>query len=368
MCPWNHDKGFKKGRGSLDKYRVCYEDGTVCQMQCWPRHKADGNSNKEMKLYGLDKLLGHYKIEPTELVTNSYETWKKWHNFDIPNKFDPVVGSLKRNESALRLPVCFSQHNVLVDLDKKESRNFPFICGFFGSETRAVLDKINMKRSSVNGEMLQGKAADVFQNYIIPRMRYWSAVKRFVALCELDIHWPYKQHHKMVMTKGADKRCGEVKEAIEGLTELEANQWFCNEWKGRRQLKKDESMWIESKIPFPINHHRRCIDFRDNYKKKGAKLFPDQTKINMQANYTDQFLAEQHHNEALHESPSSESESVDVRDFAGAPSFPEAPSAPSDWPGQIMYGSSSGSPWNLTKASRLKYFPKSHKDETSGYH
>ncbi|KAL8667746.1 MAG: hypothetical protein Q9168_007210 [Polycauliona sp. 1 TL-2023] len=188
-------------------------DGRHCEAKCW----QNWNSEKELSLFGLDKLVqagNEWDITLDEFLKASYD-----HHKGSGIGKGPMAPSVKdlfdatgTSTSGSYLPVCDTYFPSELDND------IPCRCGDeYGSETLAFWKEAHFDEWMAETDRDQPlKVAkrictkNLLRGQTLP-------VEYFLNLCNMDFHWPSRLEGDRLggdLLDGKDHLCGEFQEAV----------------------------------------------------------------------------------------------------------------------------------------------------------
>ncbi|KAF8851992.1 hypothetical protein BDZ45DRAFT_765053 [Acephala macrosclerotiorum] len=258
----SHDTFAKGTRGWWKDYRktqICprpKEDSTLlCSAARW-YHTSTFNSHVGL-MPGINLIEGFSKndwnLKPKELLQEAYETYVLYRNNASATDENWKNGRL--DTPMFALPTCVSDHLRLHDgnplhgsyLTHNVSHlQFPSFCGNWrANETKGFMKMLNLDPKSELYGAVEGPPGFKHPNELfwdrIPRLlaeMYLTPVSHYLALCGAGVRLPEEKDRDRSKnswvinfskpTNEVDKDCDLVGNAVRNMTELEANEWFCD--------------------------------------------------------------------------------------------------------------------------------------------
>ncbi|KAL3425174.1 hypothetical protein PVAG01_04455 [Phlyctema vagabunda] len=220
-CPWMYNPKWTPKKGNVDPrtYRKCYPSSDnpamVCEVKCWSRNGDD----KEVHLPGSDEL-SKYQLSGIQLIDNSKVIYYKYHNIETPGTaIDPSVQSSKVTAEAF-LPTCIGRDVFM------HEHGFPLNCGGRDSdETRGFL-----KALFITPDIHDDPIFDRIVNRVLPlQSNDIRPLNYELIYCAIGRHFHTKgeKGKGKKLELGRSPFCEEMQRAVKGMTENEANLWYC---------------------------------------------------------------------------------------------------------------------------------------------
>lgn len=156
------------------KFRYCPQDGNgcACQVQCYTANLH--GKNREIELFGKDKL-ADWDVRFEDILVNSYDNYRKTHNGNLLTSHS-LVAAMEHGERRLALPTCASSQIIMGDFQadtrspKRINRHFPCTCGNWRSdETETFMNNLGLGKGQSDYQL--GLAKLLFKKDC-PRVSY----------------------------------------------------------------------------------------------------------------------------------------------------------------------------------------------------
>lgn len=256
----------RSGKAQMEsELRICPEKNRICQVECWSQEDRGWNT----PLYSYQQLTSKpLGINLTEAMLKNYRYYRNHGN---SNPHDPKLATESATKELLGpepipgfwLPVCDSDegYQQIVDFDKQHhsplmiwnarfsrnlnKRSFPISCGGYRSDaTEEFFEAIGMNGYKADFPHRMNR---FFKNYA-PRQiatLIRPPLDNFLAMCNIGIQYPQGDtqdvwNGEMDIRREPSQFCVPVEEETRGMSQLEANLYFCAKSKHARELFKHQ--------------------------------------------------------------------------------------------------------------------------------
>ncbi|EPE32757.1 hypothetical protein GLAREA_07891 [Glarea lozoyensis ATCC 20868] len=223
--------------------RLCLEEGTgVLQGQCLTLQREGSH----LVPIGSSEAFRKLGLSAKKIIANS---WRQYSGKDVPvpllvnNDSEPDTNhTMLELEQIASFPVCNSDLLRLTDFSGKEDgsnnpkrdQQFPIGCGgFLSQETAAVYREMGIGLGSISRR--RGDMEDILEIVMYEQLWNLSPIRNYIEWCGvggshpmIDSAPPIIPKRKSHYYRDPDSRCDAIREKVRGMTEHEANVWFCS--------------------------------------------------------------------------------------------------------------------------------------------